>query len=721
MDDRVKNTSIQEIFHKMDYGESYEKVDEAIEWIKNKESSFFANIEKSTESVNGTKVELKNRINEEMLCAQYVPEAETVKKILSKSNGKVKWIDISAFQRTTLLNKLAAEIEKSAGVLSQLEIVCRGILGRDTRSNAILLLAQYFYYYSNFAMKYGHENPNWKPEGVAVGVISNENVLSNLGLILAPALASGYNVVLQVGTALFPTVAFIIELAKKVGIPEQVIRLIPSDDGDLQPYLSSENVSLLALLVDLNNEKYVGSNILNKKILNLSSNKIPVIIFDNADLDSACTSIIDAAWGYQGLLPWSVNTIIVQENVVDKFLSKLKTEIHATKVGLGNNKLVDISSTGESSFNKLDKLIKSAKDQGIEVFQATENLKSFTPTLFVGGKVSTNRVLSADEDQDANVVTVIAFRSIDEAVNLANNSRQGLAASVWTENVGIVNEVAKKLRVNNVWINSHGLTAPEIALCPVKDSGTGYFGGKEGFYEYVQVKKTTDSPTTSNAPTKISSSQASFVSFAKKSQENWSRLSKLNKSKIFQKFAEYVESNKKELGASMTSVFLDEWIAEIFQCVTETNNSNTTTQADYNVVSAREPRGVIAIENEVEYELKNIRLILTALFEGNAVILLTNSTNSLTLYNELSTRLPTAVFTVLSYNLNNIQIISAHKELGAYFGEGVNAVYSALPLRDSKIYTNVSNNWNDVYRKVTFSKNVWSNIGKSSTCNLSTY
>lgn len=120
-----------------------------------------------------------------------------------------------------------------------------------------------------------------------VGVISNENALSNLGLILAPALAAGYNVILQVGTALFPTVAFLIELAKKVGyvsatsilyknfdiykffrIPEQVIRLIPSDDGDLQPYLNSQNVAILTLCIDLKDNKYVGINNLNKKILN---------------------------------------------------------------------------------------------------------------------------------------------------------------------------------------------------------------------------------------------------------------------------------------------------------------------------------------------------------------------------------------------------------------------------------------------------------------------
>lgn len=125
-------------------------------------------------------------------------------------------------------------------------------------------------------------------------------------------------------------------------------------------------------------------------------------------------------------------------------------QIKETKVGAGNNKMVDISYVGETCLSKLNKLIDLAKLQGIEVFQAAEDTNSFTPTLLIGGKVNTNRVLGADEDQDVNVVTVISFRSIDEAVNLANNSRQGLAASVWTENIGTINEVARKLRVRNV-------------------------------------------------------------------------------------------------------------------------------------------------------------------------------------------------------------------------------------------------------------------------------
>lgn len=98
-----------------------------------------------------------------------------------------------------------------------------------------------------------------------------------------------------------------------------------------------------------------------------------------------------------------------------------------------------------------------------------------------------------------------------------------------------------------MWINSHGLTAAEITLSPIKDSGIGYFGGKEGFYEYVQIRKTTNPLSISETINKINNLYTSFVSYAKKSQENWAKMSKLNKAKIFQKFADYIDTNKKSL------------------------------------------------------------------------------------------------------------------------------------------------------------------------------
>ncbi|KAJ8943706.1 hypothetical protein NQ314_009679 [Rhamnusium bicolor] len=651
MEDKVKNTRIQEIFQTMEYGENFEKTENAIEWINTKTGIFFAYVDKNNESPNGTPTEIKNRINGELLCTLYIPEITTVKNILSKSNGKIKWIDTKPFERAKLLNNLAREIENNADILSQIEIISRGILSKDTRNTAVPLLAQYFYYYSGFTVKHNQENPNWKPEGIAVGVISNENTLSNLGLLLAPALAAGYNIILQVGTKLCPVTAFILDLAEKVGIPKEVLRIIPSDNGELLPYLSSDNVAVLTLFVDLHNEKYLGINNFNKKILNLSSYRTPVIVFDDADLDSSSASIIDSAWGYQGLLPWSVNTILVQENIFEPFLNKIKTKLRFIKVGLSNNRMVDISVPSDESVIKLKKLTELAKSQGIQVFQTEQDTNTFTPTLFIGGKVQTNKVLAADEDQETNVVTVLAFRNIDEAVNLANNTRQGLAASIWSENIGVVNEVTRKL----------------------KDSGVGYFGGKEGFYEYAQIKKNSKACSVLEEPQQLNSSIANAVITAK--------------------------------NAKLNDKWLENWITDIYECITDSNmQSYSISQLGFNITSLRDPRGVVGIETIKEFDAHNIKLILSALFEGNSVILLNNCNNAQFFYTKFSQMLPSGVLNVFPYNLENVKTIAVHKELNAYFGDGMNPIFSFLPIKDCKVFTNVLNDWADVYKKVTFFK-----------------
>ncbi|KAJ8945696.1 hypothetical protein NQ318_012415 [Aromia moschata] len=712
MDETLKKRTIQEVFQTMDYGKSFENVNKALDWMMNKEKAIFAYIENIKETPNGTPVQIKSQVDEEVFCTVHVPEIDTIKKILLKCNGKVKWMDTKPTLRAKILKKLAEEIEKNGDVLCQIEIVTRGILGKDTKCIAVPLLAQYFHYYSAFAVSHRQDNINWKPEGIVAGVISNTNALSNVGLILAPALAAGYNIVLQTGTKLAPAVLSILDLAKKVGIPEEVIRLIPSDDGELLPYLSSENVMILSLFVDLHNEKYLGINNYNKKILNLASYKTPLIVFDNADLDSASASLVEAAWTCQGLLPWAVDIILVQENVFDTFLDKLKIKLRTTKVGPSHDKMVDVALLSAENVKKLCDLTEQAKSLGIDVFQAGEGGNA--PTLLIGAKVHTNMIL----DKKRTPVTVLPFRTIDEAVNLANNTRQGLAASVWTENIGTANEVTKKLKVSNVWINTYGQTLADISLAPMRDSGMGYCGGKEGFDEYVQFKKISETCTSALLPSKLNSSVITAINNARKSQENWAKTSRLSKAKLLQDFAEYVDSNRKTLGLNLSELWLDHWINTIYMTVTASHECGySQTQSGFNVSSFREPRGVIAIETK-NVDTHNVKLIIGALFEGNSVVLLNESEPTQAFYKELCRRLPNSILTVVPYNLDNVATAAGHKGLSAYLGHGANPVFSVLPVNEARIFTNISGDQMDVYARVTYCKNVWSNIGKSSTCTL---
>jgi len=430
---------------------------------------------------------------------------------------------------------------------------------------------------------------------------------------------------------------------------------------------------------------------------------------------------VEAAWGYQGMLPWSINTILVQESIIQNFTKKLKVRLQSVKVGHGNDNMADISYPSDPSIvQKLNNTVNKAKGLGIEIFQIeTTNLSNFTPTLILGSKVDTNNVLSGPENDSA--VTLVAFRSIDEAVTLANNTRQGLGASVWSENVGLVNEVARKLKVSNVWINSHGLFSPELPLVPLKDSGVGFFGGEQGFSEYLNIKIPDISPTSpSELPKTFKNIDAvkNAISSGKNASVSWSKTTFLEKLKIFQQLSAFTECNKKKILEKLPENWLNNFNTLLATSVFQARKAPPTlTYNGYSVTSLVCPKGVVVIEMRSAIEKHNVHLLLASILEGNAVILLNEPQETQAFYQDIAKKLPTGVLTVLPYSLDAVKTASQHKELNAYFSEE-SIVFGSLPLCDSKVFGVVLNQWEDVYGRVRTVKNIWSNIGQSSQCNL---
>lgn len=147
-------------------------------------------------------------------------------------------------------------------------------------------------------------------------------------------------------------------------------------------------------------------------------------------------------------MPYSVDTILVQEDVLEDFVKKLVYKLSNTKIGFGYDKIADISyPVKENSYQKLQKIIKDAALHGIKVYQMNSNDDKFQPTLLIGGRVYGNNVIEADPI-DVPIATILGFRTVKEAVALANNTRQGFAASIWTENIGLANEVSRTLTVS---------------------------------------------------------------------------------------------------------------------------------------------------------------------------------------------------------------------------------------------------------------------------------
>lgn len=162
-------------------------------------------------------------------------------------------------------------------------------------------------------------------------------------------------------------------------------------------------------------------------------------------------------------MPWTINTILIQEDILHEFLNKFKHQMRNLRYGLPNDKLTDISfPRNKKALDKLNTMINMAARLGIQVFQADNNLTQYQPTIFIGEYVCYNYAITSSDYIDIPYATILSFRNTAEAIELSNNCRQNLAASIWTENIGIANEVAKKLNVNHIWINCYGMFPTNI-------------------------------------------------------------------------------------------------------------------------------------------------------------------------------------------------------------------------------------------------------------------
>lgn len=685
MDTKIE--TLHQIFDKMSYGENLEDTTEASEWLQS--------------------TEIQDKSN----------DVDDVLKGIKQSTEKV--------QKQHLI-RLAQEIRGKSNVIAQIEIIQRGVLSKDTKKSTDII-AQYLFYYANFIKRSNEKDKKGESKGLNVAVFEDDSPLWLLALAIIPSIVSGYTILIQTGIKFARVVKYILELAKKVGIPEEFFVLVPScncsvssNDTELQLYLNNERVGIIILFLDLLNPKYKGVNKLNKKILVFSSYKTSVIVFDDADTDSAVENIIEAAWGYQGMNPWSVDTVIIQENVFNKVEVKLRRKLEILKIGYGNDRNADISyPTNSKIFKNLTKQVNKAKSLGITVYQKEISTNSdFTPTLIIGSKVSTNNVIETLENSSA--VTLVPFRFIDEAVNLANNSRQGLGVSVWCENIGLVNEVARKLNVNNVWINSHGLLSPEVPLIPFKDSGLGFFGSKFGIAEYARI-----SPPIQRGPFELPDTYKNVevvknaINLGKRASSIWNKMTFLEKSLVFLQIEKLIDENKSKIISKVP----DAWLVNLLQTIEGGVSvipgiGGTLSINGFNVTSSKEPKGVLVIETRTDIDTHCWKLIIAALLEGNSVILLNESAATVSLYQDISKQFPAGVLSVLPYSLDAVKTCSLHKELDGYFSNESNIIFSLLPLSESKIFGFTSDDWEDNFRKVILVKNVWSNIGLSFQCNL---
>jgi aldehyde dehydrogenase (NAD+) len=307
---------------------------------------------------------------------------------------------------------------------------------------------------------------------------------------IAPALAMGNTVVLKPAEFTSLTALLFAELCREIELPPGVVNIITGDGRVGAALVAHPEVNKIAFTGSTEVGRIIRSATAGsgKKLSLELGGKSPFIVFSDADLDSVVEGVVDAIWFNQGQVCCAGSRILVQEGVAEQLIAKLKQRMETLRIGDPLDKAVDMGAIiAPVQLEKIQELVRRGEDEGATLWQPSWSCPRdgwfFPPTLFTD--VSPAATI-AQVEIFGPVVVAMTFRTPAESVELANNSRYGLAASVWTESINLALDIAPQLKAGTVWVNCTNVFDAASGFGGYRESGFGREGGREGLREYVQ-------------------------------------------------------------------------------------------------------------------------------------------------------------------------------------------------------------------------------------------
>src|SRR5687768_8257232 len=404
--------------------------------------------------------------------------------------AQAAWGAAGGHARARHLYALAREIQKHSRMLAVLESLDNGKPIRESRDIDVPLVARHFYHHAGWAQLMERELPGRVPLGVIAQIIPWNFPLLMLAWKIAPALAMGNTVVLKPAEFTSLTALRFAELCDEAGLPAGVVNIITGDGRTGEALVAHPDVDKIAFTGSTEVGRIIrtataGSG---KKLSLELGGKSPFIVFADADLDSVVEGVVDAIWFNQGQVCCAGSRILVQEGVAERLVAKLKARMETLRVGDPLDKAVDMGAIiAPVQLEKIEGLVRRGQEEGASLWQPSWSCPQegwfFPPTLFT--EVAPAATI-AQVEIFGPVVVLMTFRTPAEAVDLANNTRYGLAASVWTENINLALDVAPQLKAGTVWINCTNVFDAASGFGGYRESGFGREGGREGLREYVK-------------------------------------------------------------------------------------------------------------------------------------------------------------------------------------------------------------------------------------------
>lgn len=402
------------------------------------------------------------------------------------------WKNLSGKERGKYLFRIARLIQDRAREFAVIETLDAGKTIRESRDVDVPLAANHFFYYAGWADKLEYAFPNRKVEsiGVAGQIIPWNFPLLMAAWKIAPALACGNTVVLKPAETTPLTALKLAELFQDAGLPDGVVNIVTGYGETGGAIVRHEDVDKVA---------FTGSTPVGKKIHEIAletgkkctlelGGKSANIIMDDAPIDQAVEGIVNGIFFNQGHVCCAGSRLLVQENVADLVVKKLKDRIQSLIVGNPLDKNTDIGAiNSEKQLNTINHYIQLGIKEGAEMYQPECNIPAngfyCIPTLFINVAQS-SRI--AQEEIFGPVLTIQTFRTVDEAIQKANNTQYGLAAGVWSDKGSRLFNMTSRLNAGVIWGNTYNRFDPSSPFGGFKESGYGREGGLHGLGAYLK-------------------------------------------------------------------------------------------------------------------------------------------------------------------------------------------------------------------------------------------
>ncbi|OIK02934.1 betaine-aldehyde dehydrogenase [Streptomyces sp. MUSC 14] len=456
-----------------------------------------------TEAADGKVFKTVSPSTEEVLSeVAQAGEADVDRAVQAARKAFEKWSALPGSERAKYLFRIARIIQERSRELAVLETLDNGKPIKETRDADLPLVAAHFFYYAGWADKLDHagfgrrttngpSGASPRPLGVAGQVIPWNFPLLMLAWKIAPALATGNTVVLKPAETTPLSALFFADICRQAGLPKGVVNILPGYGDAGAALVAHPGVDKVAFTGSTAVGKEIARTVAgtSKKLTLELGGKGANIVFDDAPVDQAVEGIVTGIFFNQGQVCCAGSRLLVQESVQDELLESLKRRLSTLRLGDPLDKNTDIGAINSAEqLARITALAEQGEAEGAERWSPACELPAsgywFAPTLFTN--VTQAHTIARDEIFGP-VLSVLTFRTPDEAVAKANNTQYGLSAGIWTEKGSRILAVAGKLRAGVIWSNTFNKFDPTSPFGGYKESGFGREGGRHGLEAYLDV------------------------------------------------------------------------------------------------------------------------------------------------------------------------------------------------------------------------------------------